>query len=49
VVLRTFCPWCFISFVSIHACLALAILDRRRLLGRGPAPDKEPSTLPLAA
>ena len=49
VVLKTFCPWCFISFVSIHACLVLAILDRRRLLRRGPAPDKEPSTLPLAA
>jgi uncharacterized membrane protein len=49
VVLKTFCPWCFISFISIHACLVLAILDRRRLLRRGPAPDKEPSTLPLAA
>ena len=49
VVLRTFCPWCFISFVSIHACLVLAILDRRRLLRRAPAPGKEPATLPLAA
>lgn len=49
VVLKTFCPWCFISFVSIHACLVLAILDRRRLLRLVPAPDKEPSSLPLAA
>ncbi len=49
VVLKTFCPWCFISFVSIHACLMLAILDRRRLLRMVPSPDKEPSTMPLAA
>ena len=35
VVLRVFCIWCFESFVTIHACLLLALLDRRRL-GRAP-------------
>jgi len=49
VVLRTFCPWCFVSFLSIHACLVLAILDWRRLRRGIPAPDKEPASLPLAA
>ena len=49
VVLRTFCSWCFISFLSIHACLVLAILDWRRLRRCTPTPGKEPSTLPLAA
>lgn len=32
VVLRVFCIWCFESFVTIHLCLALAWLDRRRVL-----------------
>lgn len=36
VVLRVFCIWCFESFVTIHACLVLALLDWRRL-GRTPA------------
>jgi len=49
VVLRTFCPWCFVSFLSIHTCLVLAILDRRRLRRGAPAPSKEPASLPLAA
>ena len=31
VVLRTFCIWCFESFVTIWLCLALALLDRRRI------------------
>jgi uncharacterized membrane protein len=30
-VLRTFCPWCFESAVTIVACLALALLDLRRV------------------
>lgn len=30
-VLRTFCPWCFESTVTIVACLALALLDLRRV------------------
>jgi uncharacterized membrane protein len=35
-VLRTFCPWCFESTVTIVACLALALLDLRRVrLHRG--------------
>ena len=29
-VLKTFCPWCFESTVTIVACLALALLDLRR-------------------
>ena len=49
VVLKTFCPWCFVSFLSIHACLVLALLDRRRLQRGAPGPEKEPATLPLAA
>ena len=49
VVLRTFCLWCFVSFLSIHACLVLAILDWRRLRRGAPAPSKEPASLPLAA
>ncbi len=32
VVLRVFCIWCFESFVTIHLCLVLAWLDRRRLV-----------------
>jgi len=31
VVLRTFCPWCFESTVTIGLCLVLAILDYRRV------------------
>ena len=30
IVLRVFCIWCFESFVTIHLCLVLAWLDRRR-------------------
>lgn len=32
VVLQVFCIWCFESFVTIHLCLVLAWLDRRRLV-----------------
>lgn len=49
VVLKTFCPWCFVSFLSIHACLVLAILEWRRVRRPSPAPDTEPARLPLAA
>lgn len=48
VVLKVFCPWCFISAVSITACLILAWLDWRRTAPRTP-PTRESSTLPLAA
>jgi len=34
-VLRTFCPWCFESTVTIVACLALALLDLRRVRRAG--------------
>jgi uncharacterized membrane protein len=34
-VLRTFCPWCFESTVTIAACLVLALLDLRRARGAG--------------
>jgi hypothetical protein len=29
--MKIFCVWCAQSFVTIHACLVLAWLDRRRL------------------
>ena len=32
VVLKTFCPWCLESAVTIVACLVLALLDLRRVL-----------------
>jgi uncharacterized membrane protein len=32
-VLRTFCPWCFESTVTIVICLLLALLDDRRVRG----------------
>ncbi len=31
VVMKIFCIWCAESFVTIHVCLVLAWLDRRRL------------------
>ncbi len=36
VVLKTFCPWCFESTVTIVACLVLALLDLRRVRRAGP-------------
>jgi uncharacterized membrane protein len=30
-VLKTFCPWCFESTLTVVACLALALLDLRRV------------------
>ncbi len=38
VVLKTFCPWCFESTVTIALCLVLALLDLRRLRLAGPVP-----------
>jgi uncharacterized membrane protein len=32
-VLRTFCPWCLESALTIVACLVLALLDLRRVSG----------------
>ena len=34
-VMRIFCVWCFESFVTIHLCLILVLLDRRRLRRQG--------------
>jgi uncharacterized membrane protein len=48
VVLKVFCPWCFVSTVSITACLILAWLDWRRTAPRGPLPEQS-ARLPLAA
>ena len=48
VVLRVFCPWCFISTVSITACLILACLDWRRTAPTTP-PTDESARMPLAA
>lgn len=33
--MKIFCLWCFQSFVTIHVCLVLAWLDRRRVLAAG--------------
>jgi uncharacterized membrane protein len=48
VVLGVFCPWCFISAVSITTCLILAWLDWRRTASITP-PSDESARLPLAA
>ena len=48
VVLKVFCPWCFISAVSITACLILAWLDWRRTAPVTP-PTDESARMPLAA
>jgi uncharacterized membrane protein len=37
VVLKTFCPWCFESTVTIVACLVLALLDLRRVTSSPPS------------
>ena len=37
VMMKIFCVWCAESFVTIHACLVLAWLDRRRLTQPGAA------------
>lgn len=36
-VLKTFCPWCFESTVTIVICLVLALLDLRRVRQAGTA------------
>ncbi len=48
VVLKVFCPWCFISTVSITTCLVLAWLDWRRT-ARVTPPGHESVTMRLAA
>ena len=48
VVLKVFCPWCFISTVSITTCLILAWLDWRRTAPITP-PTDESARMPLAA
>lgn len=48
VVLKVFCPWCFLSAVSITACLILAWLDWRRTAPLTP-PTDESARMPLAA
>ena len=48
VVLKVFCPWCFISTVSITTCLILAWLDWRRTAPITPPAD-ESARMPLAA
>jgi uncharacterized membrane protein len=45
VVLKTFCPWCFESTLTIVICLVLALLDLRRVRQTGMAP----ATLPPAS
>ena len=42
VVLKTFCPWCFESTVTIVLCLVLALLDLRRVRQGAPVPAISP-------
>lgn len=42
VVLKTFCPWCFESTVTIVLCLVLALLDLRRVRQAEPLPATAP-------
>jgi uncharacterized membrane protein len=51
VVLKTFCPWCLESTVTIVACLALALLDLRRVRQAGPlrATSPSPASAPRTA
>jgi uncharacterized membrane protein len=42
VMMKIFCVWCAESFVTIHACLVLAWLDRRRLIQSGAAAPVTP-------
>jgi uncharacterized membrane protein len=44
VVLKTFCPWCFESTVTIVVCLVLALLDLRRVRRAAPVPATVPPT-----
>lgn len=44
VVLKTFCPWCFESTVTIVLCLVLALLDLRRVRREAGAPAIAPRT-----
>ncbi len=48
IVLKVFCPWCFLSTVSITTCLILAWLDWRRTAPLTP-PSDESARMPLAA
>jgi len=45
-VLKTFCPWCLESTVTILACLVLALLDLRRV--RRATGEGTPGSLPTA-
>jgi uncharacterized membrane protein len=40
--LKTFCPWCFESTVTIAVCLVLALLDLRRVRRERPVPATSP-------
>ena len=46
VMLKTFCPWCFESTVTIVLCLLLGLLDLRRVRRAG---SESVSTSPLAS
>jgi len=51
VVLKTFCPWCFESTLTILICLALALLDLRRVrqAETTPATSPPPASAPRTA
>jgi uncharacterized membrane protein len=48
VTLKTFCPWCFESTVTIVVCLVLALLDLRRVRQSAPAPATSPPPASVA-
>jgi uncharacterized membrane protein len=49
IVLKTFCPWCLESAVTIVVCLALALLDLRRVRRvRAGAPASPPPAASLS-
>jgi uncharacterized membrane protein len=51
VVLKTFCPWCFESTLTILICLALALFDLRRVrqAETAPATSPPPASAPRTA
>jgi uncharacterized membrane protein len=49
VMLKTFCPWCFESTVTIAVCLVLALLDLRRVRRGGPEALASPPPLASAS
>lgn len=49
VILKTFCPWCLESTLTIVICFVLAVLDLRRVRQAGAAPATTPAPPELPA